>query len=65
MDARLYLQPHLIKFSNNKNITMYQVDNLSIIDTIVDLQSRGFCYDFCFVNDRLFCAQQKAIPKRR
>jgi hypothetical protein len=38
---------------------MYEVDTLSIIDTIVDLQSRGFYYDFCFVNDRLFCAQQK------
>lgn len=38
---------------------MYQADNLSIVNTIVDLQSRGFNYDFCFVNDKLFCAQQK------
>ncbi|MEO6549538.1 MAG: hypothetical protein ABIN94_16165 [Ferruginibacter sp.] len=38
---------------------MYQADNEAIINTIVDLQSRGFYYDFCFVNDRLFCSQQK------
>ena len=38
---------------------MCHADNLAIINTIVDLQSRGFYYDFCFVNDRLFCAQQK------
>ena len=38
---------------------MCQADNLSIIDTIVDLQSRGFYYDFCFVNDKLFCVQLK------
>ncbi|MEO6550228.1 MAG: hypothetical protein ABIN94_19650 [Ferruginibacter sp.] len=38
---------------------MCQADNLAIINTVVDLQSRGFYYDFCFVNDRLFCAQQK------
>ncbi|MEP7110648.1 MAG: hypothetical protein ABI760_21830 [Ferruginibacter sp.] len=38
---------------------MCQADNLSIVNTIVDLQSRGFYYDFCFVNDKIFCAQQK------
>lgn len=38
---------------------MCQADNLSIVNTIIDLQSRGFYYDFCFVNDKIFCAQQK------
>ena len=38
---------------------MYEADNIAIINTIVDLQSRGFYNDFCFVHDRLFCAQQK------
>lgn len=38
---------------------MRQENNVAIINTIVDLQSRGFYYDFCFVNDKLFCAQRK------
>ena len=37
---------------------MYQASNPRIINTIVDLQSRGFYYDFCLVKDKLFCAQK-------
>lgn len=33
--------------------------DLTIVDAIVDLQTRGFSFDFTFLRNKLFCAQQK------
>ena len=40
---------------------MYLENNTTIINTIIDLQSRGFYSDFCMVNEKLFCVQQKCF----
>jgi hypothetical protein len=34
---------------------------LTIVDAIVDLQTRGYLFDFSFLRDKLFCAQQKCF----
>ena len=36
-------------------------NNATIINTIIDLQSRGFYSDFCLVDNKLFCVQQKSF----
>jgi hypothetical protein len=33
--------------------------DLTIVDAIVDLQSRGYSFDFSLLHNKLFCAQQK------
>jgi hypothetical protein len=35
--------------------------DLTIVDAIVDLQIRGFLFDFSFLRNKLFCAQQKCF----
>jgi hypothetical protein len=32
-----------------------------IIDTIIDLQNRGFTFDFSIIGDHLFCVQTKCF----
>jgi hypothetical protein len=34
---------------------------LTIVDAIVDLQARGYLFDFSFLHNKLFCAQQKCF----
>lgn len=38
---------------------MQQTGYTSIINAIVDLQTRGFSFDFSLVGNKLLCAQQK------
>jgi hypothetical protein len=38
---------------------MQQTTHLSILDAIVDLQNRGYFFDFCLIGEKLFCTQQK------
>lgn len=35
--------------------------DLAIVDAIVDLQTRGYLFDFSFLRNKLFCAQQKCF----
>jgi hypothetical protein len=34
---------------------------LTIVDAIVDLQTRGYLFDFSLLRNKLFCAQQKCF----
>jgi hypothetical protein len=38
---------------------MYQTSYLSILDAIVDLQTRGYFFDFNMIGNKLLCSQQK------
>ena len=38
---------------------MSKKGNQNIVDTIVDLQTRGYSSDFIVMDNQLFCAQQK------
>lgn len=42
---------------------MNQSSYLTILDAIVDMQARGFYFDFNLICDRLFCSQQKCFLK--
>jgi hypothetical protein len=42
---------------------MRKNDHFNIIDTISDLQARGFFLDFCLIGNRLLCAQQQRYLK--
>jgi hypothetical protein len=35
--------------------------DLAIVDAIVDLQTRGYLFDFSLLRNKLFCAQQKCF----
>jgi hypothetical protein len=39
------------------NTTIY----LTIVDAIIDLQTRGYLFDFSPLRNKLFCAQQKCF----
>ena len=42
---------------------MHQIGYSSLIDAIVDLQTRGYSFDFSVVGNQLLCAQRKTYVK--
>ncbi|MBS1598340.1 MAG: hypothetical protein JST75_08940 [Bacteroidetes bacterium] len=43
---------------------MYHNNYFTAVDAIIDLQSRGYVYDFSESRETLLCAQQKIFLKR-